>query len=70
MLLNDIIANIAWLAPSRNLGLHNQLNHKALTWDFLQSAKDCQNASTCGSYIWKVELFSGSKSKENSETRK
>lgn len=29
-----------------------------------------QDVSTCGSYIWKVQLFPGTKSRENSEARK
>lgn len=79
MLLNDIIAELSSRADCANicyflLGLEPAtlayINQKPPTWEFSPECQHCQNISTCGSYIWKVELFPGRRSKENSQTRK
>ena len=54
MLLNDIIANLASLAPTRNLGLFNQLSHKPLTWEF---SPECQRLPKCIN-MWQLYLES------------
>lgn len=60
---------LAW-TRTRNLCLHNQLSHRPLTGEFSPECQRCQNASTCGSYIWKKLNYSQGESPKNPPQKK